>query len=486
MALADSQNDELVAVIGLEVHCQLALATKLFSSCASDAIDPVTLGLPGTLPVLNDRAVDFGATLGVALGAQVHSLSLFERKNYFYPDLPKGYQITQFARPLCTGGGITLTNGTRVRLDRVQIEEDAGKTIHGAGHALVDFRRAGVGLLEIVTHPDMSDPAEAAEFLRRLHRIIVFYGISDGDLELGHFRADANVSVKRRRATVLGTRTEIKNINSFRNVERALMLEIQRQKTSVLNGEAIIMETRGFDADRDRTFSMRSKEQAHDYRYFTDPDLPPVVVSAGRLASVTSCVVDEPGVLAQHLCQEFGFSLDDAEAICARFETWQLFRRLKETLQVASPKSAGSFLVAEVLKWPARRLQHLSDNKPLDWLARALDAVASNRVAAATLREHAGALFDDQSQTEHGPWLDFEQWAEAQGLVSISDSADLAALATELVQEFPTQAEGLRQGKDKLMAFFVGHAMKRTRGTVSAPLFQAKIREILGISGILK
>ena len=479
------------AVIGLEVHCQLAVTTKLFASCRNDEIDPVTLGLPGTLPVLNERAADLGVVLGFALGCRVEPVSIFARKNYFYPDLPKGYQITQYDRPLCTGGGVTLGSGKVVRLDRIQLEEDAGKTLHSSGHSLVDYRRAGVALLEIVSMPDMCDAAEASEFLRRLHRIVVFHGISDGNLEQGHFRADANVSIRRRGDAELGTRTELKNINSFRYVERAITLEIQRQSSCVSRGEAIVMETRGYDGDRDRTFSMRTKESAHDYRYFPDPDLPPLVIGAGRMERLASRAAVDPHAAAATLRQQHGLSADDAEALTIRRETLDFFLRLVSSLRVAAPKTVGSFLVAEVLGWQEESLRLLARSDAIVWLAHALDAAAAGEIANKTLKEHLQTVFVDvfaahahlaETTETESEACSFAAWAAAKGLTGLSDAGAVGGLASELLAEFPAQAEELRNGRDKLMTFFVGQAMKRTQGRVNAPLLQAKIREILGLS----
>lgn len=478
--------DDFEAVIGIEVHCQLALETKLFAPCRADEIDPVTLGLPGTLPVLNSRAVDFGAILGFALGSRVEPVSIFERKNYFYPDLPKGYQITQYDRPLCTGGELRLSNGQSVRIDRIQLEEDAGKTLHGSGYSLVDYRRAGVALLEIVSKPDLSTAADAADFLRRLHRLVVFYGVSDGDMELGHFRADANVSIRRRGDTCLGTRTELKNINSFRYVERAISLEIERQKSLVARGEAVVMETRGYDADRDRTFRMRTKESAQDYRYFPDPDLPPVVLGARRLESLAARAAVNPFEAALRLRQEFGLSNDDADRLSERSDRFTLFLAVAGRLRVASPKVAGSLMAAEVFGWPQSFQPALEQPGVQSWLAEAFDASASGQVTSKTLRDNVAKVFEDYFVVHDqgkaaGVVPSFAQWAISQGLGGLGDEASVAELARELVDECAAQAAELRAGKDKVMAFFVGQGMKRTQGRVDAAMLQRKIRELLGI-----
>ncbi len=468
---------EYEAVIGLEVHCQLALDSKLFCSVSRSGIDEVTLALPGTLPVLNERAVDLGILLGLAMGCQIHPVSLFARKNYFYPDLPKGYQITQFDRPLCSGGGLKLSNGTFVSLDRIQIEEDAGKTIHGQGKSWVDFSRAGVGLLEIVSNPDMRSAADAAEYLRKLHRIVVYYGVSDGDMEKGNFRADANVSIRRRGATELGTRTELKNINSFRFLERAIVLEIERQIALVEDGSAIIMETRGYDANSDRTFRMRTKESAHDYRYFPDPDLPPVVVGAERLKHAQSRFAGDPHDAARCFVEQIGLSYDDAELL-TRTQVAQLFYEgVAAALATPSKKAAGSFLASILIAAESSLSEWQSSDKIQRWFAAALDAVAEGKVSLKVLKDHWL-----ESLTGTAAAQTFLDWSVARGFQSVSDEGAIAELVSTLIAEFPAQVAELRAGKEKLMSFFVGQAMKRTKGAVNVQAFGDALRGSLGLS----
>lgn len=464
------------AVIGLEVHCQLALDSKLFCGVSRSGIDEVTLALPGTLPVLNERAVDLGILLGLALGCQIHPVSLFARKNYFYPDLPKGYQITQFDRPLCSGGGIKLSSGSFVSLDRIQIEEDAGKTIHGQGKSLVDFSRAGVGLLEIVSNPDLRSAAEAAEYLRRLHRIVIYYGVSDGDMEKGNFRADANVSIRRRGATELGTRTELKNINSFRFLERAIVLEIDRQIAMLEDGGHVIMETRGYDANSDRTFRMRTKESAHDYRYFPDPDLPPIVVGAERLKRAQSRFAGDPHDVAKRFVEDIGLSSDDADLLTRTRLVQTFYEGVSVALATPSKKAAGSFLAA-ILPAAESSLPEWQKNEKIQrWFAAAVDAVAQGRIGLKVLKENWLQALADTAAAQS-----FWDWSASRGFQSVSDELAIAELVSTLVAEFPSQAAEFQAGKEKILSFFVGQAMKRTKGTVNVQMFGNALRGILGL-----
>ena len=303
-------------VIGIEVHCQLATKSKMFSSSKNaygdtpnSNIDPTCLGLPGALPTLNEEAIDLAIRMGLALKSEIQTVSVFARKNYFYPDLPKGYQITQYDRPICFGGEIILSSGKKIGIERIQIEEDAGKNIHVGTCSLVDYNRSGVGLIEIVSAPDLSSPEEASEYLRKLHSYVVNLDISDGDLERGNFRADANVSIKPKGSNILGRRCEIKNVNSFKYIEKAIVYEIERQYDVIETGGEIQMETRGYDSDKNVTISQRSKESAKDYRYFPEPDLPPLIVTKERIERVRQNMPELPESKAARLIQNYSLPL---------------------------------------------------------------------------------------------------------------------------------------------------------------------------------
>lgn len=453
------------AVIGIEVHCQLMTHSKLFCSApvgggdGQDAgvnsnIDPLSLALPGSLPVLNREAVRLALRLGHALGSDLARESVFCRKNYFYPDLPKGYQITQYDRPICRGGQVTLQNGRVVRLNRMQLEEDAGKSLHEGESSFIDFNRAGVPLVEIVSEPDLRSPAEVKEFVSKLHREAVFVEASLGDLEKGHFRADANVSLRQRGEEALGTRTELKNLNSFRFLERAVSLEILRQAEILRKGGTIVLETRGFDEKRDQTFPLRSKEEAVDYRYFPDPDLPILELPDAMLKEVEESAFPSAEDVLTSLQGEYGLNEQEAEAVGRTKSTFALFFRLVSEVQVAKPKAIGSFLNDRILgmntDFAVWRDRHAS------WLAQALDAVATDKVSLKVLRDHYLEALESGKT--------FVSWCENADLLLDSSSDDLLHLLQDLFAEFPEQAESFRAGQSKLAAFFVGQAMKRTGG----------------------
>lgn len=496
------QNHRYEAVIGLEVHCQLALRTKLFSSVAAPArhqlsgssdeflhpnslIDEVTLALPGSLPVLNEGAIDKAALLGLALGSRLQSVSSFARKHYFYPDLPKGYQITQFERPICRGGAIVLSSGQTVRIERIQIEEDAGKTLHENGESLVDFNRAGVALVEIVSEPDIRSAAEAAEYFRALHRIAVYYGVSEGDLERGNFRADANISIRPVGATFLGVRTEIKNLNSFRFLERAVELEIGRQIQIIESGGEVEMETRGYDASRDATFRMRKKEVAQDYRYFPDPDLPLILLSEGRIERLENLVrSSNPFQVKSWLESEIGLSSDDADIVAHSHLYIDFFRLVCAQIKVASPKFVGSFLSSTLFRDGFQKLDLLKSVDFASWMAESLDAIHAGHVSQKVLRENMD-YFSGLHLTD-GACVSLHKWAANQGLLALRDQETLEGIAEALIADFSEQAEDLRRGKLKILSFFLGHAMKRSNGAIDPTQFRLILLKALGLPSDLR
>ncbi len=455
------------AVIGMEIHCQLRTKAKLFAPSAVDSgaepnenIDPVTLGLPGALPVLNRRCVELAARMGFCLGSQVNPLSVFARKNYFYPDLPKGYQITQYDKPICSGGELVLESGRVVRIDRIQIEEDAGKSVHGGGRSAIDFNRAGVGLIEIVTHPDLRTPAEVQGFVRELHRLAVYNRVSEGDMERGQFRADANVSLRPRGSAELGTRTELKNLNSFRFLERAVSLEIIRQADVLDSGEEVTLETRGYDSKRDLTYSQRSKETATDYRYFPDPDLPPLLLSEEELQKYQT---DTPAPLARvwgKLKEEHQLNSQECDQLTTTHDMVEAYLLLVEGLKKATAKQAANYLLSQGQEKGFEVLQRVSAQEELRlWLVSALDCVAEGVVRMKVLAERAEEAF--------GSGKSFLDWLEEKGLTQQSDEAGLEQMVNDLLAEFPDQAASLAAGQSKLTSFFVGQAMKRSKGRIN-------------------
>jgi aspartyl-tRNA(Asn)/glutamyl-tRNA(Gln) amidotransferase subunit B len=358
------------AVIGLEVHVQLLTASKMFCRCPNrfgaapnTLVCPVCLGYPGTLPVVNRHAVDLAVKLALALGCEVRERSVFARKNYFYPDLPKGYQISQFDRPLAEDGSLPLTlSEKRVRIERLHMEEDAGKLLHEApgggalpGESLVDFNRCGVPLVEIVSRPDMTSAAEAQDYLQTLHQVLLYTGTSDGNMEEGSLRCDANVSVRLVGEARLGTKAEVKNLNSFRNVARAIEYEIERQVTLLTGGGRVAQETRSFDANASVTRLLRSKEEAHDYRYFPEPDLPPLVLKPDRIAADVGELPELPWARRARFAQQYGLSAADARLLCADRELADYYEAAVAALpgdfrEPRGPKSIANWVMGEVLR----------------------------------------------------------------------------------------------------------------------------------------
>jgi len=462
-------------VIGLEVHCQLATRTKMFSACPqaigeppNTRIDPYTLALPGTLPVLNATAVRHGVALALALGSTVQRTSRFARKHYFYPDLPKGYQITQADEPYAVGGAVEIASGT-VRLHHIHFEEDAGKNVHVAGEdvSLVDYNRAGAPLLEIVGEPDLRSARDAAEFLRALRGVVRALGISEANMEEGTLRCDANVSLRRRGTEPMGTRCEIKNLNSFRFLERAIEAEIRRQADLLDAGEPVVMATMSFDPDRGITKIMRLKEEAADYRYLPEPDLPLLVVSEALEAEIAAAQPELPA--ARHVrYRALGLSEADATLLVGEPELAGFFDATCEA--GAAPKAAANWLSGEVLA----RL----DGAP----------VSTGPIAPAQLAELVGLVEDGTISGRAGKAVLSTMWSEGgsaraiadrDGHRQVSDSSVLEAAVAEVVAASPRQVEQYRGGKTALKGYFVGQVMKKTRGQANPKLVSEIVDRVL-------
>ncbi|MCC7258700.1 MAG: Asp-tRNA(Asn)/Glu-tRNA(Gln) amidotransferase subunit GatB [Gammaproteobacteria bacterium] len=457
-------------VIGLEIHAQLATRSKIFSGAATAyGAEPnrqaclVDLGYPGVLPVLNAEAVRLAVRFGLAIGATIAPRSVFARKNYFYPDLPKGYQISQYELPVVRGGSIaiTLDDGTQktVRLTRAHLEEDAGKSLHESFQGLsgIDLNRAGTPLLEIVSEPDLRSAKEAAAYMRRIHQLVRWIGICDGNMQEGSFRCDANVSVRPAGSTKLGTRAEIKNLNSFRFLERAIQFEIGRQIELLEDGGTVVQETRLYDPDRDETRSMRTKEEANDYRYFPDPDLLPLEIAPAFVDEVRSSLPELPDAKAARFVAIHGLPVADAVNLTASRETSAYFEAVVAGLGGRDARLAANWVNGE--------------------LAAALNRdgieIAASRVDAAAL---AGLLTRVADQTISGKIAKdvFEaMWAgeggaddiiAARGLRQITDAGELERVIDQVISAHPAQLADYRAGKDKLFGFFVGQVMKATAG----------------------
>ncbi len=457
-------------VIGLEVHVQLATRTKAF--CADDAAfggapnthtSAISLAHPGTLPRLNERAVAFAVRLGLALGCQINPISHFDRKNYFYADLPKGYQITQDKHPICSGGSVSirLPNGGRraIRLHHIHLEEDAGKSLHDQDlrDSLIDLNRAGVPLLEIVSEPDLRSAEEAAAYIEQIRRLVRWIGVSDGNMEEGSLRCDINVSARKRGDAVLGTRCEIKNVNSMRFARRAIEFEAKRQIELLEQGGRIEQQTRGFDPATGATHALRQKEDAHDYRYFPEPDLPPVVLSPADLDRIRGAMPPLPDALEHEFETTLGLPAGDAIQLAQDLDTALYFRQMAQP--PANPKSVANLLIHKLLPWSAEHACALADCpvSPGQWL-ELLHLIESGQLSASTAYQRLfPALLDS-------PAVSPTQLAVALNLLQTSDTAALEALADAVLERFPDKVAEYKKGKKGLLGLFMGELMKASKG----------------------
>ncbi len=468
-------------VIGLECHVQLHTASKAFSPSAQSfgappntLTDPPVLGLPGALPVLNRRAVELALRLGLATGSTIRRRSRFARKHYFYPDLPKGYQISQYDEPLCEHGHVELVlhgERRRVRLTRIHLEEDAGKNIHGGGGSLIDLNRAGVPLVEVVSEPDLRSAEEAAEYMRALRQLVRYLDISDGNMEEGSLRCDANVSVRPAGQAELGTKAELKNINSFKFVQRAIEHEIARQIAVLEAGHKVVQETRLWDADKGASASMRSKEHAHDYRYFPDPDLPPLAVGDGWIDEVRAGLPELPLARRARLVAEHG--LGDADAKLLTDE-----RSLADYFEAAARahgdgKKIANWVMTELLR-ELHRLGVEPGHSPVapEALAELVRLVDDGTINGKIAKD----VFQTMIETgDRAPDI-----VARDGLTQLSDASAIAAAARAVLDKNPKQVEQYRSGKTNVLGFFVGQVMKATQGKANPQAVNDTLRKLLG------
>jgi aspartyl-tRNA(Asn)/glutamyl-tRNA(Gln) amidotransferase subunit B len=473
-------------VIGLEVHAQLATKSKLFSSAPSDFgaapnrhINAVCTAQPGALPVLNRLAVDYAIRAGLATNCEIQRVSIFSRKNYFYPDLPKGYQISQYDQPICLKGWLDIEyenvpgalEKKRVGITRIHMEEDAGKSTHMAGFSLVDLNRAGTPLIEIVSEPDFRSPFEASAYLRKLHAILQYIEVCDGNMQEGNFRCDANVSVRPVGQEKFGTRAEIKNVNSFRFVEKAIEYEIFRQ-ISVLNGGGkVVQETRLYDSAKNVTVSMRSKEDAQDYRYFPEPDLPPLVVESDWVQKVRKDLPELPHAKAERFCREFGIPEYDANVLTS---TKALAHYYEEAVRHAGgeAKLASNWIMGEVLRMLKESEKSIEEcSLPAAFIGELVKLITSGEISS----KIAKTVFEEMWANPRSPALIVEE----KGLRQVSDTGAIEAAVRGVINANPKQVADYRAGKDKLFGFFVGQVMKETKGKANPAMVNDLILEFL-------
>ncbi len=470
------------AVIGLEVHAQLLTETKLFAGAPArtmgapnTAISPVCVGLPGALPVLNSRAVEFAVRASLALDLKINALSVFERKHYFYPDLPKGYQISQLRQPLSQDGLVVLNvegNEVKVGITRLQLEEDAAKNVHSAdGRTAVDYNRAGVPLIEIVSEPDIRTAAQAEAYLRELRQRLMFAGINDGNLERGSFRCDANVSVRPRGDIQLGTRVELKNINSFRFVRAAIDYEIDRQVRLCRNGGAVEQETRGWNEDEGKSFRMRGKEDAEDYRYFPDPDLPPVRLPAARLARLRESMPELPKSYRARWSSVFGLGDEQLETLLGHPAVARFFDQVVASQTASFAQRAANMMRGEVLS--DTRFIDADAEFPLSTaqLKELVDLVEKEVISGRTAKE----VYEIVKGTDASP----AEIVEEKGLQQISDSSALEAIAREVIANNPGPLGQYRSGKTAVIGFFMGQVMKASGGTANPAAVKSMLEQLL-------
>ncbi|HMN70028.1 MAG TPA: Asp-tRNA(Asn)/Glu-tRNA(Gln) amidotransferase subunit GatB, partial [Bdellovibrionales bacterium] len=441
----------------------------------NEHVSPVSLGLPGALPVINRRAVEFSARTGMALNCEVRRKSVFARKNYFYPDLPKGYQISQYDQPICENGYVDyFLDGQirRVRIERAHMEEDAGKSQHQGEFTLINLNRAGVPLLEIVSGPDMRSPAEAAEYARTVRKILRYLDVCDGNLEEGSMRCDCNVSIRKKGDSKLGTKVELKNINSFRFIEKAIEYEIQRQIDCKETGEPIVQETRLYDSTKNRTFSMRSKEEAHDYRYFPDPDLLPVTLDEAWVAKIRQDLPELPLARAQRFQQEFGLPAYDSFVLTSEMALADYFEEVAKVSK--NPKAASNWTMTELLReLNEARLE--VDKSPIASkdLGGLIAMIDSKEISGKMAKE----VFLNMWKTSKPP----AEIVKSKGMSQITDSAAIEKIVDQVMGANAQAVADYRGGKDKLFGFFVGQVMKASKGQANPEMVnQVLIKKLKG------
>ena len=465
---------EFETVIGLEIHTQLKTASKIFCGCTTAFGNPpntntcpVCLGMPGVLPVLNRKVVDSAIKLGLATNCEIRRENEFARKNYFYPDLPKGYQVSHFDKPITEHGHIEIEVGGTVKkigITRIHMEEDAGKLVHDEREpkSYVDLNRTGTPLLEIVSEPDLRSPEEAVAYLKKLHAIVRYLDISDGNMQEGSFRCDANISLRLKGETKLGTRTELKNMNSFRNVQRALEYEERRQRDLLMDGEEVVQQTLLWDPNKNATSSMRSKEEAHDYRYFPDPDLVPVVIDDAWIEAIRATLPELPEQRKQRFVEAMGLSAEDAEVLTSSRDLADYFETALAGYDNA--KKLANWIMTELMR----------ELKGEDSIDLGQCRVSPDSLAALLVLIEKGTISGKIAKTVFEEMLasgkDADTVVKEKNLIQMSDEGELVAMVQEIIAANPDQVAQFKDGKTKLMGFFVGQLMQKTQGKANPGL----------------
>lgn len=473
---------EFDAVIGLEVHAQLLTDTKIFCACSTkfgsepnSQVCPVCLGMPGVLPVLNKKSVQYAVMAGLATNCKVNKVSRFARKNYYYPDLPKGYQISQYEEPLCSNGYIDIeSNGEikKINITRIHMEEDAGKLIHEDSQysSFVDLNRTGVPLIEIVSEPEMSSADEAVSYMKKLRAILMYIGVCDGNMEEGSLRCDANVSVRPSGTDGLGTKTEIKNVNSYRYVQKAIEYEIERQISVIESGGEIVQETRLFDSTRGITFSMRTKEEAHDYRYFPDPDLLPVEVNDKWLADLKVSLPELPDTRYTRFIKDYELPEPSAMILTSSRQLADYFEKCLRYL--SKPKLVGNWIINEVMREIGDSIEIENFGISPEELSNLLRLVVEGKISGKIAKD----VFTDMLQTGQTA----NEIVKMKGLEQISDTGEIDNIIDELIQKHKNEVERYREGDQKLLGFFVGQIMKLTKGKANPKVVNELLKDKLG------
>jgi aspartyl-tRNA(Asn)/glutamyl-tRNA(Gln) amidotransferase subunit B len=470
---------EFEIVIGMEVHAQLKTKTKMFCSCPNlfgerpnTQICPVCLGLPGVLPVINKKAVEYIIKTGLALNCEISKYSIFHRKNYYYPDLPKNYQISQYDLPICKNGYIEINSENKtkkIRIRRIHLEEDAGKLLHiNREYTAVDLNRTGVPLMEIVTEPDISTPEEAYNYLIKLKSILQYLDVCDCNMEEGSLRCEPNISLKRKGSKELGVKIELKNLNSFKAVFKSLEYEIKRQKKILQEGGEIVQETRRWDEETNTTISMRSKEEAHDYRYFPEPDLPPIIISDEWLNEIRKTIPELPDKRCERLVKDYGIPLYDAEVITSQKELADYYEECLK--HYSNAKIVSNWLMSELLRLLNLKNEKITECKITpENFAKMLILIEKGTISG----KIGKTVFEEMFETGEDP----EKIVKSKGLIQITDEKEIEKIVEEVIKENSSVFEEFKSGKEKALAYLVGQVMKKTKGKANPQIVNKLFRE---------